>query len=127
MSNSVSFEFHTDLDSQYLLKDIRKIWKSEDMDAEVYPGIKTSSLTCVLSYYYGHPDQQAKILDVANYLFSITSDGKLFYYRCNDTINECIDFPFPITLDDIFTDDFEPGMYNGIQYRYLIRKPDNLK
>ena len=101
MSNSVTFEFHTNLASEHLLKNIRKLWHNKNASTDIYPGTKDSSLICELSYYHGDPEQKVEILDVVEYLFSVISDDELFYHRCSSTMIGCVDHSSPISVDDI--------------------------
>jgi hypothetical protein len=56
------------------------------------------------------------------YLFSIAPDGRVYYLRDSDAFirGSDRDFPQPISVGDLFSDQFRPGMHDGIQYQYRL-------
>ena len=130
MSNTAIFELRTNLDKNTLHKQVTHIWENqacEGYKVEIFnfnPN-KNDTLFCELLYVFGYSEEYERIREVIEYLLKIALDNQIYYYRCGDFLDLADDDDdeyTEITIDDIFTDKYEPSIGANTAEKYLIRK-----
>ena len=121
MSTSATFFVRSDTPIEEITAHVQQIWRGQSADAIGEPN---GMISVHLEYLYGEPGEKGQTIAVALYLFDIASDGKVYYVRDYDAYVPTLDSDFkrPIGLDEIFTKRFTPGMFNGRQLRYELKK-----
>ena len=123
MTSVATFEFSTNLDIDEIQKKLSEFWcNGRTVDLVKIDSISSKKETayfCVLEYIMFEPEEEPKIRLVVEYLLSISSDNKIFYYRDYDIIDFCKQHgdPIQINVDDIFTKKYRPCMSGDIEYQ----------
>ena len=121
MSATATFELPPDIDLEDLREAVRQIWTDDSVDLLVGRDGRVTMQLC----WYIFPKQQAHELhSIARLLLQRLEGRPLFYIRDEAAYDpNCPDYPRPISVDELITEEFAPAMHNsGIPYRYLIRE-----
>ncbi|MCY6493923.1 hypothetical protein [Leptolyngbya sp. GGD] len=123
MSNSATFELETAVEMETVTDRVSRSWHGFGYDVSVYSYPEFNNrIFCTLDYVYGYPEEEAMLREVVDYLLSIASMQKIYYYRCADFAPLPDDaFPTPeITVDDLFQEEFRPSLGASIMQKFLL-------
>ena len=111
MSAFCGFEVITQSNPEEVQKGIASILKNTDKSFSVIPDEKGVSLLCPISYFWEMPYEETILREVAQYLLSISLNGKILYYPNGEHFSLFIkDPPIPISLSEIFMEEYRPTM-----------------
>jgi hypothetical protein len=124
MTSIAVFDVLTDVDSEIVKSNLTKLWIYELVAIRINP--ETNSTTCILQYIFHHPEEERSIKDIVDYLLSISNDGWIYYYPDIDVYSSSgsdDDEAVEISVDDIFTEEYQPAMGAPFGYvRFVIKK-----
>ena len=125
MSDSATFELETTVDRETIVRQISLSWHGFGYYVDVYSYPQHSNrVFCTLDYVYGQPEEEGMLRKVVDYLLSIASNQKIYYYRCIDFAPIPDDaFPIPkIAVSDLFQETFRPSIAASITQKFLLKK-----
>ncbi|MEL6814319.1 MAG: hypothetical protein AAFP03_05830 [Cyanobacteria bacterium J06598_3] len=126
MSDSATFEFETAVAIAEVSETISFLWDGSCCEANVYAESGAPGRTfCTLDYLFGTPEERPMLMSVLQYIHSISSDGKVYYYRCADFVgavnNRSAHLPIlEVSVDDLFTADYAPSLAASVETKYLV-------
>lgn len=126
MSNSATFEFETAVEISEVTETISFLWNRFGYEASIYVESGAPERTfCTLDYLFGAPEERPMLMSVLQYIHSISSDGKVYYYRCADFVgavnNRAAHLPIlEVSVDDLFIADYAPSLAASIETKYLV-------
>ncbi len=123
MSDNATFEFVTSTNCNRVAVEVSSRWNGfgYSSDVYVYPDIR-DRIFCTLEYFFGAQKERSMLIQVLKYLKDISSDKKIYYYRCDD-LAPLINLHIPIleiNAEDIFTADFSPCLGASIVTKYAL-------
>ncbi len=120
MSAVATFELPPDIDREALRDEVRQIWTGSSVDLVV---ASSGRVTMHLHWYYA-PQNADELQRIARLLLEQLEGRPLYYVRDEEAYDPgCPDYPRPITVDELITEEFEPGfVHNAIPYRYVIQE-----
>lgn len=124
MTSIAVFDVLTDVDSEIVKSNLTKLWIYELVAIRI--NIKTKFTTCILQYIFHQPEEEKSIKDIVDYLLSISNDAWIYYYPDIDVYSSSgsdDDEAVKISVDDIFTEEYQPAMGTPFGYaRFVIKK-----
>jgi len=122
MSGTYIFEFRTQAPSDEIYAELKRLWRGTAVELFASP-THQGHLMCDLGYPSWTKEELDAIGTIVAYLFSISSDSEIWYYRWYDTIEDVWDFPREIEVEELSRAEFAPAIYDGLQYRYKMKRP----
>lgn len=117
------FDVLTDVDSEVVKSNLTKLWIYELV--AIRRNTKTNFTTCILQYIFHQSEEEKSIKDIVDYLLSISNDSWIYYYpdiyvySSSSSDDEAVE----ISVDDIFTKEYQPAMGAPSGYaRFIIKK-----
>ena len=128
MSAAPVFLFRTDVPCITIQEHVRTLWS--DYFVDVTQDETDGPTEVEFGNFMRQGNHAAETLNIIRYLLSISTDGVIHYIRDRDGYSWHLppnDYPCPLSPEDVLQPHFEPGMYNGIQFRCVIqeRLPNN--
>jgi hypothetical protein len=123
MSACFYFQFNSKYSKNDIQLRVEKIWTGIGREVTVQKDPNGKDiLLCNLGYYLGAEDEFIKIKEIVRYLFSISSDEKVFYVIDYDYATDKI-ARNKITVENIFKL-HPPGLIKGPAFTYQLLKPE---
>ncbi len=128
MSALFIFEVKTNQPKAEIRKTLARLWGFDSpYEIAVRSYEPNGSHLCTSGIYMrSHAaEQKIKINQIVNYLFSISSDNRVYYYTWGEYPNEAKEMDDEIEVEDIFAK-YEPWLMKGsvsINLRFPLRNP----
>ena len=121
MSACVTFDLATGHPMPEIQAAVEGIWSDTSVEVMRCDG---GRVEVTLSYYCSDARQHEEIYRVLEYLFSIAQEDWMYYFRDRGSWipGADPDYPHPIYVEQIFSEIFRPGLFDGIQYRYVLKR-----
>jgi hypothetical protein len=118
------FELKSNLEPKSVQKKACELWTRPGYgwDVDVYLHEKNGTVVCDLLYYFSDDtESRGRIERVLDYLFSISIDGRVYYYRFNEAMDTYRKSSQKVTLDQLFSE-YCPTL-GGYCLRYEVVRP----
>jgi hypothetical protein len=132
MTRNATFEFATNLQPKIVSMQLSNLWFGVGYEVDIYtldPFVcvlnDTIALCCTLDYIMGASEEEIMMRQVVDYLLKISIEHKIYYYRDYEAnsrwdLEEKKKPPTKITIDDLFTEEYEPSLGGNIDLRFVI-------
>jgi hypothetical protein len=122
------FDILTDVSPEIINQNLNNIWIGQEADAILFDQKKM--VNCSLMYFYSYvitdPEHIESVRNVVDYLLSISKNGLIYYYPDYEVYTQSgsdDDEAMEISIDDIFTEEYEPSLNSPFGYaRFIIKK-----
>ena len=122
------FNVSTDISPTIIAERLNNIWIGQEADA--IPLNNSTIVSCGLMYFYNYVLSEPKYLEsvknVVNYLLDISNNELIYYYpnfEVYDMSDSDNDETVEISVNDIFTEKYQPSMNSPLGYaRFVIKK-----
>lgn len=124
MTASFIFELKSNLEPKSVQKKVYDLWTCSGWgsDVDVYLHEKNGTVVCDLLYYFSDDmESKGRIEQILDYLFSITIDGRVYYYRFYEAMYSYWKSNQKVTLDKLFGE-YCPTL-GGNCLRYEVTRP----
>lgn len=117
------FELKSEIEPKKAQQQLSKIWmRSVDgQNVDVLPDEKRGTLIRIFDYFSWDLECRERIEEILDYLFKITVDGHVYYYRFYEATYQYFKSKQKLTLDMLFGE-YEPTL-GGNCLRYEILRP----
>lgn len=118
------FEWKSNLEPKIVQKKVYDLWTCSrwGFDVDVYLHEKNGTVVCNLLYYFSNDTESKGLIEqILDYLFSITIDGRVYYYRFEEAMYSYWKSNQKVTLDKLF-DEYCPTL-GGNCLRYEVARP----
>lgn len=116
------FEFKSDANPEKIQRNLLEIWKRPcyGWDVDIFRHELHGTLVCnVLYFFFDDPGCRERIEEILGYLFDITVDRRVYYYRFSEAMDVYGESKQIITLDQLLSE-FYPTM-GGSCIRYEVK------
>jgi hypothetical protein len=132
MTRNATFEFTTNLQPKIVSMQLAKLWFGVGYEVDIYTLDSSicmlkdiTTLCCTLDYIWGASEEELMIRQIVDYLLKISVEYKIYYYRYSEAnsmwdIEERKKPPIKITVDDLFTERYEPSLSENVDSRFVI-------
>lgn len=113
------FEFKFNADPERIQGELFEIWRHSGYgsEVEIWRWESHGTLICNLFYYrWNDPGCRERIEKILGYLFNISIDGRVYYYRFQEAMQMYGKSKQKITLDQLFSEYYPTLGSYGIRY-----------